>query len=248
MTGAAGPSRRPWSRPAAWRSTGRRCSPPGRRRRRWRTPPAPRQPAASSLTSTRRRRPVVAPISSATARAPATSRSASTTAARPRPGGRRWPARCPDAAPVTKAARPASGSGGAGAAWPPPAPSTRCGTSRPRRSGVGRDRLGAPHDVDGVDVELARDAGGPGVGAEAEHADAGDQDDHRVGAPHGRRVGRGSGRSRRRSRRGRRRAAPAPLTRSSTGAVGGRSSSSGRADEVVGARGPERGQPRDGLT
>ena len=53
---------------------------------------------------------------------------------------------------------------------------------------VGRDRLGAAHHVDRVDVELAGDAGGLLVRAEAEHADAGHQHDRRVGAAHRRAV------------------------------------------------------------
>ena len=47
---------------------------------------------------------------------------------------------------------------------------------------VGRQRLGAAHHVDGVDVELARDAGGLLVGAEREHADAGHEHDGGVRA------------------------------------------------------------------
>ena len=50
---------------------------------------------------------------------------------------------------------------------------------------------GAFHDVDGVDVELAGDAGFGFVLAEAEHADAGDEDDGRAGVAHGGRVGQG---------------------------------------------------------
>ena len=50
--------------------------------------------------------------------------------------------------------------------------------------GVGRDRLGAAHHVDRVDVELAGDPGGLLVLAEGEHADAGHQHDRRVGAAH----------------------------------------------------------------
>ena len=63
---------------------------------------------------------------------------------------------------------------------------------------VGRDRLGAAHHVDGVDVELAGDPGGLLVLAVGEHADAGHEDDRRVGAAHRRRVRRWRGaRSRR---------------------------------------------------
>ena len=61
---------------------------------------------------------------------------------------------------------------GSRGASPPRAPSTRCGTSRPRDRRVRRQRLGAAHDVDRVDVELAGDPGGLLVLAEAEHADA----------------------------------------------------------------------------
>ena len=53
---------------------------------------------------------------------------------------------------------------------------------------VGRDQFGAVHHVDGVDVELARDARGLLVRAEAEHADAGHQHDRWVGAAHRRAV------------------------------------------------------------
>ena len=56
---------------------------------------------------------------------------------------------------------------------------------------VGRDRLGAAHHVDRVEVELARDPRGLLVGAEAEHADARDKHDRRVGAAHRRGVRRG---------------------------------------------------------
>ena len=50
--------------------------------------------------------------------------------------------------------------------------------------GVGRERLRPAHDVDGVDVELAGDAGGLLVLAEGEHADARHEHDRRVGAAH----------------------------------------------------------------
>ena len=56
---------------------------------------------------------------------------------------------------------------------------------------VGRDALGAAHDVDGVDVELAGHPRRLLVRAEREHPDAGHQDDGRRGAAHRRRVGRG---------------------------------------------------------
>ena len=51
-----------------------------------------------------------------------------------------------------------------------------------RDGGVGRDPLGAAHDVDRVEVELSCDARGLLVGAVAEHADARHQHDERVGA------------------------------------------------------------------
>ena len=49
---------------------------------------------------------------------------------------------------------------------------------------VGGDGLRAAHHVDGVGVELAGHARGLLVGAEAEHAHAGDQHDGRIGAAH----------------------------------------------------------------
>ena len=49
---------------------------------------------------------------------------------------------------------------------------------------VGGERLGAAHHVDRVDVELAGDPRGLLVRAEAEHPDARDEDDRRVGAAH----------------------------------------------------------------
>ena len=83
---------------------------------------------------------------------------------------------------------------------------------------VGRDRLGAAHHPDRVEVELAGDACGLRVLAEAEHADAGHQHDRRVGAAHRRRIGgRRCARSRPGSRRGRPRATrPGGSTTSST--------------------------------
>ena len=51
---------------------------------------------------------------------------------------------------------------------------------------VGVDAVGAAHHVDGVDVELAGDAGGGLVLREGQHADAGDQVDDGVGIAHGR--------------------------------------------------------------
>ena len=114
---------------------------------------------------------------------------------------------------------------------------------------VGRDRLGAAHHVDRVDVELAGDAGGLLVRAEAEHADAGHQHDRRVGAAHRRAVrGRVPLRSRRRTRRGTPRAAPsAARRRPRPGAVAGRSTTSGRTlvrRKWSGQRRAQRGQPR----
>ncbi len=50
------------------------------------------------------------------------------------------------------------------------------------------NRRGAAHDVDGVDVELAGDAGGGLVAGEGQHADARNQEDDRVGVAHGGRV------------------------------------------------------------
>ena len=47
---------------------------------------------------------------------------------------------------------------------------------------------GAFHHVDGVDIELARDASLGLVFAEAEHADAGHQHHCRIRMPHGRRI------------------------------------------------------------
>ena len=133
-----------------------------------------------------------------------------------RRAGPRWPCRCPSAAPVTSATRVASGLG----------LGIRCELGLLQRPvldaellalvdrRVGGDRLGAAHHVDGVDVELAGDAGGLLVRAEAEHADAGHQHDRRVGAAHRRAVrGRVPLRSRRRTRRGTPRAAPSAARR-----------------------------------
>ena len=53
---------------------------------------------------------------------------------------------------------------------------------------VGVDAGRAAHDVDGVQVELARDPGGRLVAREAQHADARHQVDHRVGVAHRRAV------------------------------------------------------------
>ena len=56
---------------------------------------------------------------------------------------------------------------------------------------VGRHRLGAAHDVDRVDVELAGDARGLLVLAVGEHPDAGHEHDGRVGPAHRGGVGGG---------------------------------------------------------
>ena len=96
---------------------------------------------------------------------------------------------------------------------------------------IRRERLGAAHHVDRVDVELAGDAGRLLVRPEREHADPGHEHDRRVRAAHRRAVGRRRGaRSRRRYvRRGTRRAARAAARRpSSSSAVGGRSRTIGR--------------------
>ena len=98
----------------------------------------------------------------------------------------------PDPAPVTSATRAASG---LGLGMPRelrllerPVLDPELLRLRDRR--VGRQGLGAAHDVDGVDVELAGDAGRLLVGAEPEHADPGHEHDRRVGAAHRRAVGR----------------------------------------------------------
>ena len=194
------------------------------------------------------------PISAATRAAASPSTSATTTHAPS--AARRWAmARpMPDPAPVTKAI--------ARGERPRRRPALQLGLlQRPvldaellglRDRRVGRDRLGAAHHVDGVDVELARHPGGLLVGAEREHADAGHEHDGRIGAAHrpGSRAGRGA-RSRRGSRRGRRRGARAAgRSTSSSGAVGGRSSDERAhlgAQEVVGARRAQRGEPGEAL-
>ena len=56
---------------------------------------------------------------------------------------------------------------------------------------VGGDSLGAAHDVDGVDVELAGHPGSLLVLAEGEHPDTRHEHDRRVGAAHRRGVGAG---------------------------------------------------------
>ena len=53
---------------------------------------------------------------------------------------------------------------------------------------IGVHAIGAAHHVDGVDVELAGDAGGGLVLGEGQHAHAGDQVDDGVGITHGRAV------------------------------------------------------------
>ena len=113
---------------------------------------------------------------------------------------------------------------------------------------VGGDRLGPAHHVDGVEVELAGDPGGLLVLAVAEHSDAGDQHDRGVGAADRRAVGGGV----------------AVVVRPVVGAVGlvqfgqpgfaildrrvGRQVEDHRLDlgaqEVIGAAGAQRGQPR----
>ena len=50
---------------------------------------------------------------------------------------------------------------------------------------IGVDRGGAAHHVDGIDVEFGGDAGRRLVAREADHADARDQVDHRIGVAHG---------------------------------------------------------------
>ena len=110
---------------------------------------------------------------------------------RPRAGGR-WPCRCPEPAPVTSATRVASGFG-FGSRASLASSSAQYSMRNFSASGdrrVGRDRLGAAHHVDRVDVELAGDPGRLLVRAEAEHPDAGHQHDRRVGAAHRRAVGR----------------------------------------------------------
>ena len=96
-------------------------------------------------------------------------------------GGESFGDGAPDARRGTGHERDPSGqeawrSAGAGASLPR-APSTPPGTSRRRRSAVRRHRLGTPNDVDRVDEELAGDACGGGVGAEAPHTDAREEHD-----------------------------------------------------------------------
>ena len=96
----------------------------------------------------------------------------------------------PDAAPVTSAMRVASGLG-AGIRCSLASSSAQYSMRNFSDSSMGayvESALGAAHHVDGVDVELAGDAGGLLVLAVAEHPDAGHQDDQRVGAAHGGRV------------------------------------------------------------
>ena len=204
------------------------------------TPPkartASRKPAATWASSVTSQATLTAasgpPISSATAWALAASMSATTTHA-PSAASRSAIARpMPEPAPVTNATRPASGRG---AGWRASLASSsdQYSIRNFSDSGIGaygRDRLGAAHDVDRVDVELAGDPGDLLRRAEAEHADAGDEHDRRVGAAHRRAVGAWRGaRSRRRTRRGT--AACSSRSRasvSSSDADGGRSRTSGR--------------------
>ena len=58
-----------------------------------------------------------------------------------------------------------------------------------RQRDVGVDRLRAAHDLDGAVVELGRDARLALVLAPGDQAEAGDEDDGRVGVAHGGRVG-----------------------------------------------------------
>ena len=138
----------------------------------------------------------------------------------------------PDPAPVTKATRVASGSRlreplQLGLLERPvlDAELLRLGDRRVRRH-----RLGAAHHVDRVDVELAGDAGRLLVRRRTRTC----RRRGRARSPGRRRASAGSrarrgARSRRGSRRGRRRAARAAGRRpSSSGAVGGRSRTSGR--------------------
>ena len=53
---------------------------------------------------------------------------------------------------------------------------------------VRRHRFCTAHDIDGVDVELAGHQRRLGIGSEAPHAHAGNEDDHRIGAAHRRRA------------------------------------------------------------
>ena len=79
----------------------------------------------------------------------------------------------PDPPPVTNATRVASGLG-LGMRWSLASSSAQYSMRNFSASSIGRvrrDRLGAAHDVDGVDVELAGDPRGLLVGAEGEHAD-----------------------------------------------------------------------------
>ena len=73
---------------------------------------------------------------------------------------------------------------------------------------ISADAGGAAHDVDRVDVEFAGDARGRLVLGEGQHADAGNQIDHRVGVAHRGRIRRAcSARNRRRTGRDNPRAA-----------------------------------------
>ena len=90
----------------------------------------------------------------------------------------------PDAAPVTNAMRPwwVFGFGIRCSLASSSAQYSMRNFSASEIGRVGRERLGAAHHVDRVEVELAGDAGGLLVRAVAEHADAGHEHDERVGA------------------------------------------------------------------
>ena len=97
----------------------------------------------------------------------------------------------PPAPPVTSAMRPAR-LFGFGMRWSLASSSSQYSMSKASCSGrprYSRDRRGAAHHVDGVDVELARDARRRLVLGEGDHADAGHQVDDRVRVAHRRAVG-----------------------------------------------------------
>ena len=148
---------------------------------------------ASSVTSQATlTAPSVVPISRATASALPASMSATMTHAPS--AARRWAmARpIPEPPPVTNATRVASGLG-LGRRASLASSSAQYSMRNFSDSGIGAyvlNRLGAAHDVDRVDVELAGDPRGLLVRPEAEHADARNEDDRRVGTAHRRRVGR----------------------------------------------------------
>ena len=139
----------------------------------------------------------------------------------------------PPAPPVTSAIRPAR-LFGFGMRCSLASSSSQYSMSKASCSGrprYVRDRRGAAHHVDGVDVELARDARRRLVLGEGDHADAGHQVDHRIRVAHRRAVGAlaalvvGGV-----VRRGRPRPPPArPASVASTsGCAGSKSSTSGR--------------------